>query len=537
MTRSKTPYVLEIENLAVKAGNQTLVEGVTLALKPAETLVLVGESGSGKTLSALSVMGLLPEGLSAEATKLQVAGLDGLTASAANWRRVRGKDVAMIFQEPATALNPVMTCGNQIAEMFAIHTPQIKGAERNARVEALLRDVQLPDPATIARRYPHELSGGQRQRVMIAMALAHKPKLLVADEPTTALDVTVQAEILKLICDLQKTHGMALLWITHDFGVVRTLSQTALTQIVVLEKGQVRETGSAKQILTSPKHAYTKHLLAATLAMNPKPLVLSTKPKKIVLEAENLGASYPQSGIWFWQKAEPLRVLQGVGFTLPQGTTLGVVGESGSGKSTLARLITKLQTAEQGGRVVVMGQNILPLRGEALRQARRHTQMVFQDPITSLNPMLTIYETLAEPMRAHRIAPEAELPTRIEALLKSVGLAGMAQRYPHQFSGGQRQRIAIARALALNPAIIIADEPVSALDVSIQAQILALFKDVQTQHNTSFVFISHDLRVISHVAHHVLVLHKGKVMEYGPTAQVFAKPKSAYTKQLLKAVV
>lgn len=529
--------VLNVKNLAVYAGDTCLVQGLDLILNPGETLVLVGESGSGKTLSALSVMGLLPEGVRAEAKQLNVVGLDGLTASAAQWRRVRGKHVAMIFQEPATALNPVMTCGAQIAEMFAIHQPEVRGTERQKRVEALLREVQLPEPAAIAKRYPHELSGGQRQRVVIAMALAHRPTLLVADEPTTALDVTVQAEILKLIVALQKKHGMALLWITHDFGVVRTLSQNAPTQIVVLEKGKVQEEGRAAQILKSAKNTYTKTLLAATLAMNPKLLSLPKTKGPLVIEAAGLGASYPQAGAWFWQKGAPLRVLQDVGFSIPKGTTLGVVGESGSGKSTLARVITKLQKADKGGRCVVLGTDVLGLKGEALRLARREMQMVFQDPITSLNPALTIFETLAEPMRAHAICPEAELPKRVEALLKQVGLPGVAQRYPHQFSGGQRQRIAIARALALNPALIIADEPVSALDVSIQGQILALFKELQEKHGTSFVFISHDLRVISHVAHQVLVLKHGKVVEYGPAAQVLGKPQAAYTKQLLRAVV
>ncbi len=535
MPKTSVP-LLQVKNLTVHAGATALVKGVSLSLNKGETLALVGESGSGKTLTALSAMGLLPAELTTAADTFKFAGLDLRHASQAQWQALRGRRMAMIFQEPATALNPVLTCGAQVAEMFAIHTPHIRGKARQARVEALLAEVQLPEPRAIAKRYPHELSGGQRQRVMIAMALAHRPDVLIADEPTTALDVTVQAEILRLIMDLQRTHGMALLWITHDFGVVRTLSQTVPTHLVVMQHGQVVEEGSAKQVLKAPKASYTQQLLAATLAVNPKPPTLP-KSAKTLLSLENLNASYRLSPPWFWQKAVAQPALQNIQFALPAGTTLGVVGESGSGKSTLARVLTRLQAPESGGRIVFMGTDLLPLKAEALRQARRNMQMVFQDPVTSLNPALTIFEALAEPIRAHRLLPEAAIPQRIEELLHQVGLAGVAQRYPHQFSGGQRQRIAIARALALNPKLIIADEPVSALDVSIQAQILDLFKQLQKTHGTSFVLISHDLRVVSHLAHQVLVLHHGQVVEYGPTAQVFSKPKAAYTRQLLGAVV
>lgn len=528
-----TAPLLTVENLQVQAGATPLVKGVSFSLQRGQTLALVGESGSGKTLSALSIMGLLPAGLQHTATTLRLAEHDLLALPPAGLRRLRGKRMAMIFQEPATALNPVMTCGAQVAEMFQIHTPAMPKAERDARVAELFAQVQLPNPARMARSYPHEISGGQRQRVMIAMALAHSPDLLIADEPTTALDVTVQAEILALVKGLQKRLGMAMLWITHDFGVVRELAD----RVVVLQHGQAVEQGPANTVLTKPKAAYTKQLLGATLHLNAKPPTLP-KAAKPLLVAERLGHTYRRPAPWFWQPAEELRALEDVSFTLPQGTTLGVVGESGSGKSTLARILTRLQPAAPGGRIAFLGQDFFALKGDALRQARREMQMVFQDPVTSLNPALDVFTTLTEPIRAHNLLPPAQWPARVAELLQQVGLPPeAAQRYPHQFSGGQRQRIAIARALALQPKLIIADEPVSALDVSIQAQILELFLTLQKTLGTSYVFISHDLRVISHLAHQVLVLKDGQVAEYGPTAQVFGKPKAAYTKQLLKAVI
>ncbi len=525
--------LLTVKNLHISAGTTALVRGVSFTLNKGETLALVGESGSGKTLTALSIMGLLPEGLQHHADTLQFATHNLATLLPHQLRALRGKRLAMIFQEPATALNPVMTCGAQVAEMFAIHTPTLRGAARKARVLELFAQVQLPNPARMYASYPHEISGGQRQRIMIAMALAHSPDLLIADEPTTALDVTVQAEILALVKELQQRLGMAMLWITHDFGVVRQLAD----RVVVLQHGNVVESGTTKAVLNQPKAAYTKQLLSATLSLNAKPPALP-KAVKPLLDVNGLGHTYRRAAPWFWQPAEQLKALKEVNFQLPQGTTLGIVGESGSGKSTLARVLTRLQPAAAGGRIVFMGHDFLALRGEDLRQARRNMQMVFQDPVTSLNPKHTVYTMLTEPLRAHNLLPAAQWPARVAELLGQVGLPPeAAQRLPHQFSGGQRQRLAIARALALQPKLIIADEPVSALDVSIQAQILELFGQLQQRHGTSYVFISHDLRVISHLAHQVLVLKDGCVVEYGPTAQVFGKPKAAYTKQLLGAVV
>jgi ABC-type microcin C transport system duplicated ATPase subunit YejF len=528
-----TAALLRVKNLHITAGATTLVDNLSFHVNPGETLALVGESGSGKTLTALSIMGLLPHGLQHRATTLHLGNHNLQTLPPAGLRHLRGKQMAMIFQEPATALNPVMTCGAQVAEMFQIHTPHLSKTARQEKVLALFEQVQLPQPARILSSYPHEISGGQRQRVMIAMALAHRPALLIADEPTTALDVTVQAEILALVKGLQQQLGMAMLWITHDFGVVRQLAD----RVAVLQHGRLVEHGPAATLLARPKAAYTKQLLAATLQLNNTPPALPKAAKPLLL-AENLGHTYRRPAPWFWQPAEQLCALAQVSFTLPQGTTLGVVGESGSGKSTLARVLTRLQPPTHGGKIVFLGQDFLALRAEPLRQARREMQMVFQDPVTSLNPALDIFTTLTEPIRAHSLLPPAQWPARVAELLQQVGLPPeAAQRYPHQFSGGQRQRIAIARALALQPKLIIADEPVSALDVSIQAQILDLFLTLQKTLGTSYVFISHDLRVISHLAHQVLVLKDGKVAEYGPTAQVFGKPKAAYTKQLLRAVI
>ncbi len=525
--------LLCVKNLQVHAGQVPLVQDVSFTIQQGETLALVGESGSGKTLSALSVLGLLPEGLSRTATTLTLGADDLLSLPPSQLRRLRGKRMAMIFQEPATALNPVLTCGAQVAEMFQIHTPELTRVERQQRVLTLFDQVQLSAPARMAQSYPHELSGGQRQRVMIAMALAHSPALLIADEPTTALDVTVQAEILALVKSLQRDLGMAMLWITHDFGVVKTLAD----RVVVMQHGHMMEHGPAARLLSKPKSPYTQQLLAATLTLNPTPPALPKAPKPL-LEVTNLGHTYLRPAPWFWQPATQLHALNKVNFTLPQGTTLGVVGESGSGKSTLARVLTRLQPAAEGGRIAFLGQDFLSLKGEALRQARREMQMVFQDPVTSLNPALDVFTTLTEPIRAHRLLPPAQWPARVAELLAQVGLPPeVATRYPHQFSGGQRQRLAIARALALQPKLIVADEPVSALDVSIQAQILDLFVHLQRTLGTSYVFISHDLRVVSHLAHQVLVLKAGDVVEYGPTAKVFGNPKAAYTKQLLKAVI
>ncbi|PZP39235.1 MAG: microcin ABC transporter ATP-binding protein [Pseudomonas fluorescens] len=534
VTKPAKGPLLHVENLSVATESKTLVKSVSFSLSKGETLAVVGESGSGKTLTALSVMGLLPNGLTAQAKTMKLNGTDLQSLSPRQRRQLRGKRMAMIFQEPATALNPVLTCGYQVEEAFLIHSPKMSKKQRKARVLELFTQVKLPNPENIFNAYPHQISGGQRQRVMIAMALAHGPELLVADEPTTALDVTVQAEIIKLVKSLQKELGMAMLWITHDFGVVKELADN----VVVMQNGAVVEEGPAKTVLSKPQHAYTKALLSATLSLNTEPLATKGKAAPI-LTAESLTHTYPARGGWIFGKGQGHHALDNVGFTLNAGQTLGVVGESGSGKSTLARVLTRLiENKTQQGTIVFQGENLLKLKGEALRQSRKNMQMVFQDPVTSLNPKITVGQSILEGVIAHNTVPANQREAYVQDLLKEVGLPeDAATRLPHQFSGGQRQRIAIARALALKPKLVIADEPVSALDVSVQAQILKLLTKIQQTHGTAFVFISHDLRVISHLAHNVLVMHNGKVVESGPTQTLFAKPKHPYTQKLLSAVI
>ncbi|HEX2858681.1 MAG TPA: ABC transporter ATP-binding protein [Alphaproteobacteria bacterium] len=523
--------LLSVKNLTIKTGNKTLVKNLSFSLNKGETLALVGESGSGKTISALSVMGLLAPELSAKADSMHFNGTELQTLAPKSRRALRGRVMSMIFQEPATALNPVLTCGYQVEEAFIIHGGLGKKARRQ-KVLDLFRQVQLPQPERIFKSYPHELSGGQRQRVMIAMALAHKPALLIADEPTTALDVTVQAEIISLVKKLQADLGMAMLWITHDFGVVKQLAN----QVVVMKNGTKVEEGTAAQIFKKPKHAYTKQLLSATLGLNAKPLASGKSP--VVLHAEKLSHTYTRPGFWPFKKAEHLQALSNVSLSLQAGQTLGVVGESGSGKSTLARVLTRLTEPAHGGKIVVLGHTFTGLEGNAKRLARKNLQMVFQDPSAALNPYLTAGESVAEGVRAHNLIGPKKIRAYVDKIMADCGLPSDSyDRYPHQFSGGQKQRICIARALALKPKIIIADEAVSALDVSIQAQILKLLASIQKAERTSYVFISHDLRVVSHLAHNVLVMHNGKVVESGPTQKVFSKPQHAYTKKLLSAVI
>jgi peptide/nickel transport system ATP-binding protein len=522
--------LLDVRDLKVTAGDKTLVKGVSFGLGKGGTLALVGESGSGKTLTALSIMGLLGEGLAARADGIVFNGEDLQGLRPAARRKLCGSAIGMIFQEPATAMNPVLTCGYQVEEAFLIHT-QLGRAERRAKVLELFGQVKLPDPERIYRSYPHEISGGQRQRVMIAMALAHKPQLLIADEPTTALDVTVQADILKLVKDLQREMGMAMLWITHDFGVVKQVAD----DVVVLRHGQVVEEGTVKGIFGKPRQAYTRQLLAAMPEMETRPARKGRA--ETVLEAANLSHTYTRGGGWF-ARPEELKALDRVSLTLARGRTLGVVGESGSGKSTLAKVLTRLVEPAKGGKVVFLGRDFGRLEGEDLRLARKDMQMVFQDPAAALNPKLTVGESVAEGIRAHRTMPRDKVKGHVNALLKECGLPeDAAGRYPGQFSGGQRQRICIARALALEPAMVICDEAVSALDVSVQAQILDLLARLQEKRGMAFVFISHDLRVVSRLADDVVVMHRGRVVEQGPTAKVFKKPRHAYTKRLLAAVV
>ncbi len=521
--------ILDIQNLHITVGSQTLVDGVSLQLEAGQTLCLVGESGSGKTLSGLSVMGLLAPELSAKADVLKFEDYDILSLTPKQHRKLRGAQMSMIFQEPLSALNPVMKVGEQVAEVFKIHT-NLNKRERFAKVVGLFEKVQLDNPAERYHQYPHQLSGGQRQRVMIAMALALQPKLLIADEPTTALDATVQGEILKLIKELQQEFGTAVLFITHDFGVVQHIAD----HVAVMEHGKLVEHGTAKQVLGKPQHAYAKRLLKAS----PK---LNTKRKAAVKGAELLTATtvqktFTRSGGLFQRKG-PLVAVNNASFVLKEGETLGIVGESGSGKSTLARCIMRLYDPDTG--VVQFGAhgNIANLKGKPLKAMRRDMQMVFQDPFASLNPRMKIGPAVREGLDAHNIGTKQERDETVQQLLKACGLPeDAAQRYPHQFSGGQRQRIGIARALALNPKLLVADEPVASLDVSVQAQILELLAQLKKDYQLSMIFISHDLRVVSQVADTVAVMRHGQIVEHGPVHEVFENPQQPYTQQLLDAL-
>ncbi len=532
----KAPPVLSIENLTLAlpalADRAHAVEGVTLAIAPGETLCVVGESGSGKSMIAHAVMGLLPKAVKPADGAIKLAGRDLLSLDEEAMQDVRGREIGMIFQEPMTSLNPVMRVVDQIIETFEAHG--LHGAsERRARAIALLTEVGLPDPPRLAKAYPHELSGGQRQRVMIAMALALEPKLLIADEPTTALDVTTQAQILKLLDNLRHKHGTAVLFITHDMGVVAEIAD----RIAVLEKGVLVEEGTADQVLGAPRHAYTQKLLAAVPSLVPpvRPPLPESPP---VLSVEGLGKIYRKRS--FFGTAREVRAAEDISFSLVRGETLGLVGESGSGKSTVGRCCLRL-IEPNSGRIVLSGQGsgdlvLSDLGPAALRQHRKRIQMVFQDPFASLNPRQTVGRIISDGPVAHGVARATAL-MKARELLELVGLSANAvDRYPHEFSGGQRQRIGIARALALEPDVLVADEAVSALDVSVQAQILSLIKDIQSRLGLAILFVTHDLRVAAQICDRIAVMQRGRIVETGPTAALFAAPQHAYTRQLLAAV-
>ncbi|KYG22296.1 microcin ABC transporter ATP-binding protein [Bradyrhizobium sp. AT1] len=526
------PPAVSIKNLRIAlpkgAERPFAVDGVSLELHPGKIVCVVGESGSGKSMCAHALMGLLPDTVSIGSGEIQFEGRDLLKLDDAGWRDLRGRRLAMIFQEPMTALNPLMRIGDQMAEMFEAHgllTPR----ERRARALALAREVGLPDPERIVRAYPHQLSGGQRQRAMIAMALALEPAVLVADEPTTALDVTTQAQILKLIRNLQRNRNMAVMFITHDFGVVADIAD----QVVVLRHGKVVEEGPAATVFSEPQHDYTKALLAAVPSMDP-PARSPLDDQAKAVEVIGLDKTYVTSGGWF-REDRRVDAARAVNFDIFRGETLGLVGESGSGKSSVARLVMRLIEADRG--TVRIGEtDLTSLSGKALRIERHRIQMIFQDPFASLNPRRKIGHIIADGPIAAGTDPKAAFD-RARDLLKMVGLdAGALERYPHEFSGGQRQRIGIARALALEPEIIVADEAVSALDVSVQAQVLRLLEDLKARLGLSMLFITHDLRVAAQICDRIAVMQRGAIVELKPTAQLFAAPEHAYTRELLAAV-
>jgi peptide/nickel transport system ATP-binding protein len=530
---SETPdnAVLSIEHLGVRlpagADRPHALSDVSLTIASDEILCVVGESGSGKSMMANAIMRLLPNDVTIDAGRVMFEGRDLASASVAEMRRVRGAGIAMIFQEPMTALNPLRTIGDQIGEMFSIHTDLSK-AEIGARVLTLLADVRIPDPKVAAKAYPHELSGGQRQRAMIAMALALDPKLLIADEPTTALDVTTQAQILKLIRDLQQRRKAAVLFITHDFGVVAEIAD----RVVVMQHGAIVEQGTASAVLNDPKHAYTRQLIAAVPPLTaPPPRALSGEN---ILTISGVSKTY-RTGGFLGRGARVTPAVKDVSLVLPRGATLGIVGESGSGKSTLARCIVRLIDPDAGS-ILLEGNDWAKMTRENVRRETRRIQMVFQDPFASLNPRRKAAELVAQGPIVHG-TPRAEAIAYARELFALVGLDPSAgDRFPHEFSGGQRQRIGLARALALKPAVLVADEPVSALDVSVQAQVLKLLAELRQRLGLSIVFITHDLRVAAQICDLVAVMKDGEVVEQGLAGEVFGNPQHPYTQALLASI-
>ncbi len=526
--------LLEVKDLSVafhSGGRATLaVDQVSFSIEKGGTLALVGESGSGKSVSALSILKLLPyPSASHPSGSVLFKGRELLDADERDLREVRGNDITMIFQEPMTSLNPLHNVERQIGEILELHKG-LKGQAQRDRIIELLGKVGIRDPETRLLDYPHQLSGGQRQRVMIAMALANNPDLLIADEPTTALDVTVQAQILKLLKDLQAEFGMALLLITHDLGIVRHMADT----VAVMQRGKIVEQGDAKTIFDAPQHEYTRMLLSA----EPKGLPPASDPSApVVLETKGLKVWFPIKRGFFRRTVGHIKAVDGIDATVRAGQTLGVVGESGSGKTTLGLALLRLISSE--GPIVYMGQSIDSFNTKMMRPLRKEMQIVFQDPYGSLSPRLSIQQIVEEGLlvRGQRLTLD-ERRSRVATALSEVGLdPETMNRYPHEFSGGQRQRIAIARALALDPRFIMLDEPTSALDMSVQAQIVDLLRGLQQKHNLAFLFISHDLRVVRALANEVIVMRNGVAVESGPTAEVFAAPKSEYTKALIAAAL
>ncbi len=524
--------LLEIEDLRVdfSVGGRWVpaVKGVTFGLDAKETLAIVGESGSGKSVTALSILQLLPYPKARHpAGSIRFEGEEMLGAPPRTLRRMRGNRAGMIFQEPMTSLNPLQPIERQIGEVLALHQG-LAGVAARRRVLELLDLVRLQNAEGRLGAYPHELSGGQRQRVMIAMALANDPDLLIADEPTTALDVTVQAQILDLLIELQERIGMAILLITHDLTVVRKIAH----DVAVMHDGLIVEAGPAEKVFSAPKHAYTKHLLASEPKGRPRAL---NQDAEFVLHAADVRVYFPIKQGFLKRTVGNVKAVDGVTLAVRRGETLGIVGESGSGKTTLGMALLRL--IESKGRIVFMGREIEVLSRKDLRPLRAKMQIVFQDPYGSLSPRMSVGEIVGEGLAVH--APELKRTgrrARVEAILKEVGLdPSMTERYPHEFSGGQRQRISIARAMVLEPDLVVLDEPTSALDMSVQAQIVALLRRLQETHGLAYLFISHDLRVVRAMSHQVLVMKDGKVVEEGSTEDIFERPESAYTRALMAA--
>ncbi|HEV7371138.1 ABC transporter ATP-binding protein [Arenibaculum sp.] len=529
-SRREAP-LLEVRGLEVEfrsaGGAVPAVRGVSFHIEKGETLALVGESGSGKSVTALSILQLLPYPMARHpAGSVRLLGREMMGADEKTLRSVRGDRVAMVFQEPMTSLNPLHTIEKQVNETLFLHKALTRPAARRRTLE-LLRLVGLPDPEKRLNAYPHELSGGQRQRVMIAMALANEPDLLIADEPTTALDVTIQAQILELLKDLQRRFGMALLLITHDLGIVRKMAD----RVCVMNQGEIVEQSDAAGLFANPRHPYTRRLLEAEPKGNPAP---PPEHAPEVMAADDVKVWFPIKKGLLRRTVDHIKAVDGISVEVKAGHTVGVVGESGSGKTTLGLALLRLQSSR--GAIRFDGKDIQGWQASRMRPLRREMQVVFQDPYGSLSPRMSVGQIIEEGLRIHGIGSPAERDAMIARSLEEVGLPPESRnRYPHEFSGGQRQRIAIARAMVLKPRFVVLDEPTSALDMSVQAQIVDLLRDLQVRHNLAYLFISHDLKVVRALSNDVIVMKDGRVVESGPTRQIFEAPRQPYTRALIAA--
>ncbi|HEX6688256.1 MAG TPA: ABC transporter ATP-binding protein [Solirubrobacterales bacterium] len=529
--------LLSVNDLRVgfvtEGGLVQAVDGVSFDLAPGEVLAIVGESGSGKSVTAQTIVGLTRSPNTRLDGSIRLGGTELIDADDAQLRRVRGERIAMVFQDPMTSFNPVYRIGNQLVEAIRAHRPEVSETEGRRRAIELLDSVGLSDAERQVNRYPHEFSGGMRQRAMIAMALALEPEVLIADEPTTALDVTIQAQILELLRQLNRERNLATILITHDFGVVAELAD----RVLVMHDGKIVERGDLDDVFYAAKDAYTRQLLGAVVRLDQAPSLRPSPGAAPLLEVRDLVKHFPvKRGLLFDREVDRVRAVDGVSFSVAQGETLGLVGESGSGKSTLSRTVLQL-LAPTSGSVRFEGREIGGLSRRQMRPLRADMQMIFQDPYASLNPRKRIGQIVAEPLRLHRRASGSELRRKVQKLLDRVGLSpAHYDRYPHEFSGGQRQRVGIARALALQPKLIVADEPVSALDVSIRAQITDLLEDLQEELGLTYVFVAHDIGVVRHVSDRIAVMHNGKIVEQGPADQVCEQPSDPYTRALLAAV-